>query len=334
MLSNGDNWCLVATYKENYSLLSGLVSYYRRYYGIRNFLLLCSLPESRSPAALKQLVADKTGAQVVADRTKVTPGNRELAVTEFSGPGFRLWTASSPAVKFIAETDFHDLKTDLYRWADAFLPAEITRVIVQDNDEFLYVKDPRSLEQQDGLGFHFVDVVPSAVWPPEELRFSLQGWYYRRQARPLFKLGGRLAVALARRLGRGIDHSGCKTFYFARAGLKDHTVWHHGTDRNRCACQVVDRHAGAPERCGELLRDTALCYHLAMTSKDLFLAERFHLFNRIQTDWHPPSAPAPRPDGESDRRDRAAKDFDRFMKESKFPVFRDNFLLTYLREDR
>jgi hypothetical protein len=334
MLRDGKHWCVLTTYKENYSLLSAFVSYYRRHYGIENFLLLCGLPGARPHASLKELISKRlNAAATAADRTQNTQRQRALTVSEFAGQGFVLWAASYAAADFTSEVDFHELKVELHQWADDFLPREITRTLTPDSDEFLHVKNPRSLEDFDRLGFHFVDVIPSPAWPPDQLRFSLQGWYYHRQARPHFKHGGRLALAIANMLGRGLEHRGCKTFYFDRTHLKDYTVWHHGTDDSLSSCFAVNRHLDQPERCGEILRDTACGYHLAMTCKELYLSEKLRLFSRIQTDMKKQPVPDTGQSPETTDPRLASRTFDRFIIESRFPTFTDDSLLPYLQED-
>ena len=333
MLRDGKNWCVLTTYKENYSLLTAFVSYYRRHYGIENFLMLCGLSGSRTHASLKELISRKLKAAAAPDdQAQSTRRKRALTVSEFVGDGFVLWAASYAAADFTSEVDFHDLKVELHQWADEFLPVQITRTLAPDNDEFLHVKNPRSLESLDRLGFHFVDVVPSPVWPPDKLRFSLQGWYYRRQAQPRFKHGGGLALAIAKRLGRGLEHSSCKTFYFDRTRLKDYTVWHHGTDNSLSSCFAVNRHLDQPERCGEILRDTACGYHLAMTCQEHFLSERLRLFSRLQTDLNKKPVHDTQQSPETTNHQLAIRTFDRFIRESRFPTFTDDFLLPYLQE--
>lgn len=336
MLRDGKNWCVLTTYKENYSLLSAFVAYYRRQYGIGNFLLLCGLSGSRTHASLKELISKKTKVTAATDdKTLITQHKRALTVSEFAGDGFTLWAASYATADFTSQEDFHNLRVELHQWADDFLPAAITRTLTADNDEFLHVKNPCTLESLDRLGFHFVEVIPSPVWPPDKLRFSLQAWYYRRQATPRFKYGGRLALALAKKLGRGLDHGGCKTFYFDRKRLKDYTAWHHGTGGSLCSCFAVNRHLDQPERCGEILRDTACGYHLAMTCQEHFLSERLRLYSRLQTDMEK-KPEQQRDDGyspETRNQKLAIKTFDRFIKECMFPAFTDGLLLPYLQED-
>ena len=333
LLPEGKKWCVITTYKENYSLLSAFVSYYRHRYGARNFLLLCGLAGSRTHASLKELIATRVKATVAADdKAEITSNRRKLTVSSFAGDGFSLWAASYAAADFTSEVDFHNLKVELHQWADGFLPADITRVLAPDSDEFLHVKAPRSLESLDRLGFHFVDVIPSVAWPPNQLRFSLQGWYYRRQAQPRFKYAGRLAWTLAKAVGRGLDHGGCKTFYFDRARLKDYKLWHHGTHDSPCSCQAADRHLDQPERCGEILRDTACGYHLAMTCQQHFLEERLRLFSRLQTDLKKRPVHDSQQSPETTDRQLALRTFDRYMKACRFPTFADDSLLPYLRD--
>jgi hypothetical protein len=167
------------------------------------------------------------------------------------------------------------------------------------------------------------------VWPPERLRFSLQGWYYRRQAQPRFKYGGRMALAIAKRLGRGLEHGSCKTFYFDRARLKDWTAWHHGTDDSLCSCLAVSRHFDQPEVCRDILQNTACCYHLAMPCRESFLTERLRLSNRLQTDLTRTHQDTDRSPETLDLK-LAGRTFDKLIKESIFPVMEDNFLLPYL----
>src|ERR1035437_9515539 len=158
MLRDGKNWCVRTPYKENYSLLTAFVSYYRRHYGIENFLMLCGLSGSRTHASLKELISRKLKAAAAPDdQAQSTRRKRALTVSEFVGDGFVLWAASYAAADFTSEVDFHDLKVELHQWADEFLPVQITRTLAPDNDEFLHVKNPRSLESLDRLGFHFVD---------------------------------------------------------------------------------------------------------------------------------------------------------------------------------
>ena len=333
VLPEGRKWCVITTHKENYSLLSAFVSFYRRHYGIGNFLLLCGLTGCRTHASLKELIASKAKARAAGeDKAEVTRQRRALTVSTFIGDGFTLWAASYAAADFTSEVAFHNLKVELHQWADGFLPSTITRVLAPDSDEFLHVKDPRSLEGLDRQGFHFVDVIPSATWPPERLRFSLQGWYYRRQAQPRFRYGGKLAWTLAKAIGRALDHGGCKTFFFDRARLKDYTLWHHGTKDSACSCEAVNQHLDQPERCGEILRDTACGYHLAMTCQQHFLAERLRLFSRLQTDLKKRPVHDSQQSPETTDQQLAVKTFDRFMRVCRFPTFNDDSLLPYLRD--
>jgi hypothetical protein len=332
MLNYRNQWCLLTTYKENYSLLSPLVLFYRHFYGVRHFLILCSLTGARTHDSLKKLIGSKVGAVAAPiDKVHVTHLKRELTVSEFVSGNFVLWAVSHPGRDFIPEVEFHDLKVELHRWADSFLPREITRTLVVDNDEFLYVKSPRVLESAEHLGFHFVDVIPATTWPPRELWFSLQGWYYARQVNPRFRYGGSLMISLARAFGRGLNHDGCKTFYFDRARLSDYTAWHHGTTGSLCSCFALNRCLAEPERCRDILRGTACCYHLAMTSREHFLLEKLRLFNRLQTDGNKRPAHDTRSPATTDPR-LAMKAFDRFIKESWFPTIRDDFLLPYLND--
>ena len=205
-------------------------------------------------------------------------------MSEIVDGDFTLWVASYPTEEFSPYSEFNKIKADVTAWGAAFLPDAITRTIVVDADEFLYVKTPQILDSLDSLGFHFLDIVPSPVWPPRELKFSLQGWYYRRQARPLFKYGKWFALPLFQMAGRGLQHGGCKTFYFDRKHMEDGTPWHHGTVKSLSCCFALNQHLHQPELCREILQNTACGYHLAMTCKEFFLTEKLRLFNRVQTD--------------------------------------------------
>jgi hypothetical protein len=96
----------------------------------------------------------------------------------------------------------------------------------------------------------------------------------------------------------------------------------------------VNCHLDQPGRCGEILRDTACGYHLAMTCKEHFLSERLRLFNRIQTDMKLNMPVYDTQKGhETTNHQLANRTFDRFIKESRFPTLTDNLLLPYLQED-
>ncbi|MGB7769813.1 MAG: hypothetical protein WBN22_13295 [Verrucomicrobiia bacterium] len=332
MLSRKSNWCLITTYKENYLLLPAILSYYRDFYGIQHFLIFCGLTGTHTHETLKQSLCPQL--PVIApplDKTLMTPGHRELTVSEFSAKDFVLWVASYPTSNYSADLEWTAIRSDLEKWAHRFLPAQISRTILIDNDEFLYVNQPGALEALDGLGFHFIDIVPCAQWPPERLVFSLQGWYYHRQAQPLFKYGGPLMIKLARRLRRGLHHGGCKTFYFDRDRLGNGTAWRHGgTEQSFSCCFALDHFLGDTRHCHKILRDTACCYHLGMTSRDHYFSQKLHLFARIQTDMK--RKPVPNAGRSSETLDlrKAQRTFDRFMKESRFPVIEDNFLLPFL----
>lgn len=330
MLSNPGSWCLVTHHKENYSLLAAFVSYYRHYFGFQNAMFFCGLTQGRTHDSLKQLIASKLNIAVpVVDETCFTPAGRELKVSKFTTDGFVLWIASYPATEFTPGKEFHLLRTDVHAWGESYLPPEICRVLVVDTDEFLYVKDLKAMDM-DSLGFHFIDMIPSAVWPPDNLEFSLQPWYYRRQARPIFKLGKNLAVAMAKKLGRGLQHE-CKTFYFDRRRMATFTAWHHGTECSLCCCGAIDRFLSDTTKCHEILRETACCYHLAMTTKEHLFSERLRLQPRLQTDYWSDQNDGGRGKETSDLK-AAEKTFDRFIRESIFPVVQDNFLLPYLRQ--
>ncbi len=331
MLSNPDRWCVVTHHKENYSLLPAFMSYYRRYFGFRQAMIFCGLTRGRTHESLKELLASKLKMPVpTADKICFTPANMELKVSEFADRDFVLWVASYPATEYTPGGEFHKLRTDVHAWGESFLPAEIARTLVVDADEFLYVKEPRMLESLDNLGFHFVDIIPSPVWPPDQLRFSLQGWYYQRQARPLFKYGKWLAVPLARAVGRGLLHNACKTYHFDRKRMATFTSWHHGATHSLCCCGTLNRFLNDPAECRAILRDTACCYHLAMTCKEYLFSERLRLQPRLQTDYW-----SDQNDGRSaETKDlkAAEKTFNRLIRQSVFPVIEDNFLLPYLRD--
>jgi hypothetical protein len=331
MLTNPSRWCVVTHHKENYSLLPAFMSYYRQHFGIQRAMIFCGLTQGRTHDSLKQLLASKLKMPVpTADETRFTPANLELKVSEFATKDFVLWVASYPATEFTPGAEFHLLRQDVHAWGESFLPAEISRTIVVDSDEFLYVKNPAILESLDRLGFHFLDVIPSPVWPPKELKFSLQGWYYRRQARPLFKYGKRFTVALAKAVGRGLEHDGCKTYYFDRKRMGTFTAWHHGTTHSLCCCGALNRLLNDPAECWNILRDTACCYHLAMTCKEHLLTERLRLQPRLQTDYW--SDQNQGRGAETKDLKAAEKTFDRLIRKSIFPVIEDNFLLPYVRD--
>lgn len=329
MLSEKSRWCVVTHYKENYSLFPAFVSFYRRYYGIQRFFMLFGLVEPSTHDSLKKMISSTLRLDLpLADKRYRSSGNRELTVSEFVGKDFVLWAASHPAREFTPDSEFHNLRLDLNAWGETFLPGEISRTMVVDRDEFLYVKDPQMLESLECLGFHFLDVIPSPEWPPEELKFSLQGWYYRRQARPLFRYGKSFMTSVAKILGRGLDHDHCKTFYFDRKHWGNWTAWHHGTIKSLSCCFALNRYINDLNLCREILKNTACCYHLATTSKALFLTERTRVSSRVQTDLREENAGR-----SSETRDSnlAARSFDKFMKKSLFPIIEDNFLLPYLR---
>lgn len=321
MLTNGSQWCVVTTHKENYSLLPAYLSYYRRYFGIRRGLIFCGRPPSRTHDSLKQLIALKLNIPVPnADKICVTPRNMELKVSEFKANDFVLWVASYPEDDLTGPELFKIL-LDLAAWGEAFLPEEITRTWVMDCDEFLYVKNPQILDNLDSLGFHFVDYVPSSMWPPDKMQFSLQGWYYNRQTRPIFKYGRHFAVTLAKVVKRGLQHNGCKTYFFDRKRLASWTSWQHSVSNSLCCCGALTDYLNDPAKCKEILRDTACCYHLAMKSKEYFLSERARLFSRLQVNMKKTSDQDPK---------AAERIFDRLIRQSIFPVIEDNFLLPYL----
>jgi hypothetical protein len=331
MLTNPSRWCVVTHHKENYSLFPAFTAYYRRYYGIKRMLIFCGLTQGRTHESLKQMLASKLNVAVpAADQIHTTPAGRQMTASEFHGGDFILWAASYPATEFTPGAEFHQLRVDVHAWGESFLPADISRTIVVDSDEFLYVKNPRMLESLDNLGFHFVDIIPSPAWPPDKLKFSLQGWYYRRQARPIFKYGKHITTALARVAGRGLDHTGCKTHYFERKRMATMTAWHHGTTHSLCCCGTLNRLLNDPAECRAILRDTACCYHLAMTCKEHLLTERLRLQPRLQTDYW--SAQNDGRGVETKDLKAAERTFDRLIRKSIFPVIEDNFLLPYLRD--
>jgi hypothetical protein len=331
MLTNPSQWCVVTHHKENYSLLPAFMSYYRQYFGIQRALIFCGLTQGRTHESLKQLLASKLKTVVpAADQIHTTPAGRQMTVSEFVDGDFILWAASYPATEFTPGMEFHLLRTDVHVWGASFLPTEISRTMVVDADEFLYVKDPKILESLDNLGFHFLDIIPSPVWPPDRLKFSLQGWYYRRQARPHFKYGKWLALPLSKAVGRGLQHNECKTYYFDRKRLANFTAWHHGTTHSLCCCGTLNNFLNDPAECRAILRDTACCYHLAMTCKEHLLTERLRLQPRLQTDYW--SNQDQGRGVETKDLKAAEKTFDRLICKSIFPVIEDNFLLPYLQD--
>ncbi len=321
---------MVTYYKENYSLFPAFTSFYRQYYGIQRMLIFCGLTRGRTHDSLKQFLAAKLKMPVPANnQVHRTAGQRELTVSEIVDGNFVLWVVSYPTEEFTSHLEFNKIKLDVTAWGASFLPAEITRTVVVDADEFLFVKTPQTLDGLDNLGFHFLDVIPSPVWPPTELKFSLQGWYYRRQAKPLFNYGKWFALPLAEAVGRGLQHNECKTFYFDRKHLGAGTAWHHGTVKNLSCCFALNRHLHQPEFCREILQNTACCYHLANPYKEFFLTERVRLFNRLQTDLQRSDHDEQR-GAETTDSSVAGRTFDKTIKESIFPVIEDNFLLPYL----
>jgi hypothetical protein len=333
MLTNRNAWCVVTYYKENYSLLPAFMSYYRGYFGIRRALIFCGRTQGRTHEALKQSLAARLKIPVPEkDQVYLTGEKRELTLSEFVDEDFVLWVASYPTEEFNPFSAFNKIKADITAWGASFLPSEISRTLVVDADEFLYVKNPQILNSLDNLGFHFLDMVPSPVWPPEELRFSLQGWYYRRQAQPLFKYGKWFALPFARATGRGLQHNECKTFFFDRKHMGAGTAWHHGTIKDLSCCFALNRFIHQPELCREILQNTAFCYHLAMTCKEFFLTEKLRLFNRVQTDPKLGMEEHEQRGAEAKDSSVAERTFDNTIKESIFPVMEDNFLLPYLQQ--
>jgi hypothetical protein len=333
MLTNRSQWCVVTHHKENFSLLSAFMSYYRQYFGFQRALIYCGLMTSgNTHTALKQLLASKLKVAVpAADKICTSPAGRQMTVSEFVAGEFTLWAASYQATAYTPGGEFHKLRSDVHAWGESFLPPEISRTLVVDADEFLHVKNPRMLDGLDNLGFHFVDIIPSPVWPPDKLKFSLQGWFYQRQARPVFKYGKWLAVPLAKAVGRGLVHSGCKTYYFDRKRMATFTSWHHGTTHSLCCCGTLNRFLDDPTKCRAILRDTACCYHLAMTCKEHFMAERLRMQPRLQTDYWSDQVDGRRGKETKDLK-AAERTFDRLIRKSIFPVIEDNFLLPYLQD--
>lgn len=324
---------MVTYHKENYSLFPAFTAFYRRYYGIQRMLIFCGLTRGRTHDSLKQFLAGKLKAPVPdGSRVHRTAGQRELTVSEIVDGDFTLWVASYPTEEFNPFSAFNKIKADLAVWGETFLPAEIMRTLVVDADEFLRVKNPQTLDSLDNLGFHFLDMVPSPVWPPKELKFSLQGWYYRRQARPLFKYGRWIALPLAKAVGRGLLHNECKTYYFDRKHLAAGTSWHHGTLKNLSCCFALNQHLHESELCREILHNTACCYHLAMTCKEFFLNEKLRLFNRVQTDPKLGMDAHEQRGAEAKDSRIAERTFDKTIAKSIFPVIEDNFLLPFLQE--
>lgn len=331
MLSNPSHWCVITYHKENYSLLPAFMNYYRNYFGIRRALIFCGRTQNRSHDSIKQLLAAKLNVPVPAsNRVYATKENRELTVSEFVDGEFVLWVASYVTHEHSPYSEFNKIKADVTPWGETFLPPEITKTLVVDADEFLYVKNPGIFESVDSLGFHFVDMVPSSVWPPQEMTFSLQGWYYQRQAQPIFKYGTKLSLLISQAVGRGLTHSGCKTYYFDRKHMATGTPWHHGTAASLSCCFALNRYLKQPDFCLEILKNTSCCYHLAMTCKEFFLGEKLRLFNRVQTD--PKNGMDQYEQLGAEARDirKAGSTFEKSIKNSLFPVVKDNFLLPYL----
>ena len=330
MLTDRSRWCVVTHYKENYSLLSAFMAYYRQYFGFQRALIFCGLTQGRTHESLKQLLASKLKvAAPVENQLHLTAAKRELTVSKFVDGDFILWVASYPATEYTPGMEFHRLRTDVHAWGESFLPAEISRTLVVDADEFLYVKNPAILESLDNLGFHFVDIIPSSVWPPEKLQFSLQGWYYSRQARPMFRYGKYFAATLARWVGRGLQHNQCKTYWFDRKRMAAFISWDHGTAHSLCCCGALSRFLDNPLECQKILRGTSCCYHLAMTTKEHLFTERMRLQPRLQTDYWSDQHDGKRGIETHDLK-AAEKTFDRLIRQSIFPVIEDNFLLPYL----
>jgi hypothetical protein len=331
MLVNKKSWCVVTYHKDNYSLLKAFTVFYRSYYGIQNMLIFCGLTQGRTHESLKHFIATKLKMSEPAENKKYqTLENRELTMSKLMDGDFTLWVVTYPTEKYGSDAEFHKLRVDLSRWGESFLPENITRTIVVDADEFLRVRNPKILESMDSLGFHFLDIVPSQTWPPKELIFSLQGWYYQRQARPLFKYFKGLALPLVKALGFGLQHGGCKTFYFDRERMSNWTSWHHGTTHSFSCCMTLNRYIYDPKTCQKILENTACCYHLGMTHKEIFLKEKLGLFNRLQTDLKKGTELDKHRGAESSDLYLAGKIFDKTIKKSIFPLIKDNFLLPYL----
>jgi hypothetical protein len=331
MLIDRSRWCVITQYKENYSLFPAFVSYYRQFYGIRNFFIMCGRPETRTHESLKQLISSKLQLDPSLGETHhKTARQMDVTVTEFSKGDFTLWMASYPTHEFSSYAEWDEVRMELHSWCDGFLPKEISRTMVMDSDEFLYVQSARMLETIENIGFHFLEVIPSPDWPPRTLKFSLQGWYYRRQTMPLFKYGKGIAVSLANAIGRGLDHNSCKTFYFDRSRMGNWTAWHHGTSKNLCCCYALNRYLDQPDRCLEILKNTACCYHLAITSREHFMAEKLRLFTRLQTDPKKGTAEDGGRGAETTDRALAESAFAKFYMHSRFPQITDDFLLPYL----
>ncbi|HEU6449048.1 MAG TPA: hypothetical protein VFV23_11480 [Verrucomicrobiae bacterium] len=329
MLSDPSRWCVVTHHKENYSLLPAFMAYYRQYFGFKRAMIFCGMTRGRTHDSLKQLLAEKLNMPIpVMDKTCFTPAGMELKVCELTDGDFVLWVASYPATEYTPGGKFHHLRSDVHAWGASYLPPEIMRTMVVDSDEFLYVKDFKSLDM-DQLGFHFIDVIPSEIWPPKTLKFSLQGWYYTRQARPHFKYGGRIAESLARLTGRGLQHNQCKTYWFCKNRMASFTAWTHGTAHSLSGCGGLNVFLDDLEKCHRILRETSCCYHLAMTTKNHLFNERMRLQPRLQTDYWSDQRDGVRGKETMDL-NAAEKTFNRSIRKSIFPVIEDNFLLPYL----
>jgi hypothetical protein len=72
---------------------------------------------------------------------------------------------------------------------------------------------------------------------------------------------------------------------------------------------------------------------MAMTSCDSYLSEKIRLFSRVQTDLKKMPVHDFGVSRETTDRVLALRSFDKFVRNSIFPVIRDDFLLSYLPKD-
>lgn len=282
------HWCLITTLKCNFSLLPWQLSFYRQSWGIGTYLIFCGIPSAGARSLTERVITSLSSTKILRRRS-FADGIGEIEILETNTRGGSTFFALYNGKWNMEEQEFHNMRVALHAWANTFLPSVYTHTLVVDNDEFLRLDNSLVAETLPKIGLHFVDVLPSQLFPHGNLEFCLQPWYYRRLSttwylNPLFRRFESPLLWALEKTNRLILHGGCKTFYFCRSRLASWQSWHHGTHNSfsSCGCVAQSRLCSSNDR--DMLHNTGLVYHLANPSKQHFLRERLPLYARIQTD--------------------------------------------------
>ena len=305
-----NNWFIVTFYKNNLELMEPFVRFYLEIWGVKKFYFLITI----------------TDQDIGPYLNRIRDLNLELDVN------IEYFTIQIKPI--ITVNEWGKIKRSFLSHLQEVAPAQYTKVLCIDHDEFYYISNKSIVENTPELHFHFLEFIPHENFnPKKDFTWSLQGWFYRvnyfsqssDNERKLFMSPDEfrkfeidiLKYNKNKPRPRRVTHQWCKLISFDRDKMQ--YPWEHQDGGS--LCRKLEK-MNDINTIKSTLRENYFCFHIGVSDRQYFLEKKTRWINPVNNNITMQVG-----DITGDQNSY----FDQYYSKSSGIQFRDNFLQRFFK---